>query len=885
MKKLLSLLLVALMLISFVACKKDTENDADDDTAKTTNKAEITTEPVTTEAFEEDEPIYEEKEPDLVIEKSNFEGFDYVEFHIYDGKATFVQCIPYDKEIIIPKEVDGYPVVAIGKDIPNIKDATDINTAQDYSIIEPAVFGQPGSCGTLKIHSNIEYISPTALSMSKIEYIEVDSANTHYRSVDGALYSKDMTTLVRVPKAMDFSIPYGVTEIAPHAFFYWYPETSRLSTVSGYEDPFFTVSIPQSVETIGEGAFAALLYGKVEVDSANKHFCSKNGALYTADMKKLIFHSCFDWSDTAYTVPYGVEEIASGAFFRCNHSQLVLTDSVKTIESYAFNGMRNTYNINIPKSVEKIGDAAFYSAWSGAANITVDEGNQNYVVKDGNLYNADMSTLMYHMCDGSSSLEIPSGVKRIAPYAFTNSEYSRTVCAHRKIELPNTVKTIGKYAFYCCELLENIYIPSIKSIGEYAFAGCMSLKKITIPEGVTVLKPYTLYGCEKLEAVYLPSSITKIDENNLSYYADMHTIICEKGSFADKHFTELGYNIQYATEPSQYTNRKFGVGMTSFYDEDYYDFFSVATAAVLLNENGVIEDCVIKSYSLSENSSLLDMLDSTNSSNYMVPRMIEKSRFENEILGKLDREDPYENWAYAKLSAFYKLEDPNDTTLAYSTRQQMYENYPVTETGMAIYVLAYDIYTREIEELEGYIKEYTDYTYDDLEYDHALTQYGMLVITRANEYLEDYYTNYSFIGKTLDDVKATVDEMPEAACVVKAIENADNTSADKQSDTVELGMTVSVENSADSSGIRFSTVGAIADLSFAIVDVDSDTMLCIPFEDENVFSAKENKDSEQLSTLEIFNNVCIGLNSTTVQILSNSIYPTFLTSAIISALN
>ncbi len=110
-------------------------------------------------------------------------------------------------------------------------------------------------------------------------------------------------------------------------------------------------------------------------------------------------------------------------------------------------------------------------------------------------------------------------------------------------------------------------------------------------------------------------------------------------------------------------------------------------------------------------------------SNYLVPRLIEKSRLETQILNKFDLEDPYSNFAHKQLSAFYALQDPNDTTKSEAVIKRMHSLYPVTKTGMAVYALT-DTVTREFRVLEGYIKEYApDYSYDEMEYDHTLTQY------------------------------------------------------------------------------------------------------------------------------------------------------------------
>ncbi len=108
--------------------------------------------------------------------------------------------------------------------------------------------------------------------------------------------------------------------------------------------------------------------------------------------------------------------------------------------------------------------------------------------------------------------------------------------------------------------------------------------------------------------------------------------------------------------------------------------------------------------------------------NYLVPRMISVDRLESEILSKIDKsEHPFE---YNKTFSFYQIYDPNDTTQAQTVIDDMYQKYPVTKTGLAVYVLAGDIKNRELAQIEGYIKEWCpDYSYDEMEYDHTMTQY------------------------------------------------------------------------------------------------------------------------------------------------------------------
>ncbi len=104
--------------------------------------------------------------------------------------------------------------------------------------------------------------------------------------------------------------------------------------------------------------------------------------------------------------------------------------------------------------------------------------------------------------------------------------------------------------------------------------------------------------------------------------------------------------------------------------------------------------------------------------NYLVPRMISKERLENEILSKIDSK-----FHYSKVYSFYDLKDPFDANLPQSVKTEMQKNYPVTK-DMAIYVLTSDINNRELGMIENIIKTYApDYSYEEMEYDHQMTQY------------------------------------------------------------------------------------------------------------------------------------------------------------------
>lgn len=111
----------------------------------------------------------------------------------------------------------------------------------------------------------------------------------------------------------------------------------------------------------------------------------------------------------------------------------------------------------------------------------------------------------------------------------------------------------------------------------------------------------------------------------------------------------------------------------------------------------------------------------TEESRMLLPVWLERSKFEA-LCETMDENGFKENinklGAKEQLSAFYFLRDP-----ATGGNDAMYNNYPITKEGVAIYTLA-NTSTRNKRLLEGYIKTYApDYTYEDMDADHAEVKY------------------------------------------------------------------------------------------------------------------------------------------------------------------
>lgn len=165
------------------------------------------------------------------------------------------------------------------------------------------------------IGKNVETISPWAMTnCPHLKEISVDPGNENFVSVDGVLYSRDMTRLVFYPNARSPIV--------------WGGDGAYLSG-GGF-------TVPDAVEEIGENAF---------------YLCSD---LYSAELGG------------------GLKKVGDKAFLKCVHLRaLRLPDSLTEIGADAFSYCDALTELEIPSSVKKIGDYAFFSTASSIERIIV----------------------------------------------------------------------------------------------------------------------------------------------------------------------------------------------------------------------------------------------------------------------------------------------------------------------------------------------------------------------------------------------------------------------------------------------------------------------------------------------------------------------------------
>lgn len=340
-----------------------------------------------------------------------------------------------------------------------------------------------------------------------LESITVDPGNLKYSSYNGALYSKDFSTLYFMPsdckettfhtelsviesyacaywRVTDLEIPEGVATLQHYAFAH-----SLIETVRGLEN----------VKTIKTGVF---------YDSKMKTFTDGNTAEYIAlsgaDSGKYILSMMLDESVTEYKLIDGTVGIAGDAFGRCKSLVSVdLGDDLISIGSSAFEGCDALESIKLPSSLEKMGSSVF----SACVSLKTVEGltDITFVDDDGKEYAHTLPSRIFRGCTVLDTVTLPDGLVNIAPSAFYNCK------ALQSIDLPDTVTAIGEYGFYGCSGMVSIELPKgLKRLGIYAF-GATGLETIdlSVCEELTYLPDYC-FRSSKLKEISIPDRITTI---------------------------------------------------------------------------------------------------------------------------------------------------------------------------------------------------------------------------------------------------------------------------------------------------------------------------------------------------------------------------------------
>ena len=375
-----------------------------------------------------------------------------------------------------------------------------------------------------------------------LQSVEIEDENNNFIFKDGILYDVKNGILV---SAVNLLIPEKVIV----------DECTKTIDYSAFADcnNLYEIEIPQGVVNIGEKAFARLdnlknidipdsvtnittlafyrCNGLVSVQVPGSVTAIKNGTFRECNnLKKVIlnegitgieqyaFYDCELLEEIS--IPGTVTTVGNSAFYRCkNLKNIEIPEGVTKIDGSAFIFCSSLEQIKLPQSLVSIGSGAFDNCTSlisvelpdnaiissdtfkeckNLSDIVISDTNNNYIVKNGILYNKNMTRILCY----------PAGIK--------DTEFSE----------PDTVKTIGDFAFYGAKVLESINIPdSVTNIGTDAFGECSGLKEAVIPDSVTTMGEAVFYKCTSLEKVKLSVNITSPNPAVFQYCSSLKEVV------------------------------------------------------------------------------------------------------------------------------------------------------------------------------------------------------------------------------------------------------------------------------------------------------------------------------------------------------------------------
>ena len=393
-------------------------------------------------------------------------------------------------------------------------------------ILQTIIFRQLGTCTEVHVETKGELEN---------ELAGYDYANIESLKITGVLNDVDFLFIYHMmPKLRDLDISDVNITTLPTRVFYnsknienliLSKTLSTIDTEAFYNSALKSVIVPNGVTTIEKCAFQNCSELKdVTFQEDSQLRTIEGGYSYGA------FYGCT--SLTSIEIPASVQTIGEAAFEACVKLATVKFDKesrLETIDSRSFYSCPIT-TIDIPASVEIIGAAAF-SGCTRLASVKFESNSQLKAIAGG--YNP--SDGAFYGCTSLTSIEIPASVQTIGKAAFQECTKLATV----KFDKESRLKTIAPGSFYRCPIT-TIDIPaSVQTIGEAAFQECTKLATVKFEAGslLETLEGYSgslyygaFYGCTSLTSIEIPASVQTIGAATFWKCSRLADVKFEEGS-------------------------------------------------------------------------------------------------------------------------------------------------------------------------------------------------------------------------------------------------------------------------------------------------------------------------------------------------------------------
>lgn len=405
----------------------------------------------------------------------------------------------------------------------------EVSTAKNVGIIGSSAFSGCIKLMRLNLAEGLQIIKSGAFSgCARLEGALPEGVSEKYSSASGA------KVMLPNEKAV-LEIPGTVTAIEDSAFANCYSADETLQADGEKEPSDYKIGIKAvhiagnpAGTTIGASAFAGC-QNLTKLTLGEGVTGLGESALKDTRLEEITIPSTFE-TGTAKNSPFTSGENST-------LKKVTFADGIQVIPQYFLNNITTLTKIEIPASVQKIGDHAF----ADCSNLTAVTFKEQ---ADSKLTTIDTSA--FEGCSLMKLSKLPEGLTTINASAFKDCKKISLT------DLPTGLITIGNAAFENCTMLRIGKLPAITALGMAAFKNCVKLPFLSVDtsnlaeinatafEGCTGLSSVQINGGEKKQTTIADGAFATC--NSLKWLDIENVKSIGKNAFAKLPFSALEIN-------------------------------------------------------------------------------------------------------------------------------------------------------------------------------------------------------------------------------------------------------------------------------------------------------------------------------------------------------
>lgn len=405
----------------------------------------------------------------------------------------------------------------------------EVSTAKNVGIIGSSAFSGCIKLMRLNLAEGLQIIKSGAFSgCARLEGALPEGVSEKYSSASGA------KVMLPNEKAV-LEIPGTVTAIEDSAFASCYSADETLQADGEKEPSDYKIGIKAvhiagnpAGTTIGASAFAGC-QNLTKLTLGEGVTGLGDSALKDTRLEEITIPSTFE-TGTAKNSPFTSGENST-------LRKVTFADGIQVIPQYFLSNITTLTKIEIPASVQKIGDHAFADC-SNLTAVTFKE------PADSKLTTIDTSA--FEGCSLMTLFKLPEGVTTINASAFKDCKKISLT------DLPTGLITIGNAAFENCTMLRVGELPAITALGTAAFKNCVNLPFLSVDtsnlaeinatafEGCTGLRSVQINGGERKQTTIADGAFATC--NSLKWLDIENVKSIGKNAFAKLPFSALEIN-------------------------------------------------------------------------------------------------------------------------------------------------------------------------------------------------------------------------------------------------------------------------------------------------------------------------------------------------------